>query len=249
MTKAGEESRAQRNLESQGFNVYGPTIKGSTKRVALFPGYVFARMDVEDMNRYHRIRNTPGVFLVVCFNRIACCLYAQGKFAGSVKDLLPRPIRDGEALMKEIHLTVKLMNQPPAEVPRKFQPGDQVTCPLFEDLNTEFAKQLSGNRSLVLIQHLQRRRGEDNMIREEVNSERRVVVETCCLEPTNEPAPRQVDPAERICEICTKSFIRASYGFDAEGQPVRVGPCCQGRLSRLLDTRKPEDRILWQRAK
>ena len=254
MTKTHEEHRAQRNLEAQGFEVYGPMTQGSSQAVALFPGYVFIHMDAEDMSRYYRIRSTPGVFRVVCFNRIACSLYAQGQFAGPVEDLLPRPIHDGEALMAEIRLTVTLMNQPPEVTPQAFQAGDPVTVTgsLYEALNTKFARQMSGNRSLVLIQYLEKRRDPDNVVRERVKTEHKVVVETRCLKSANEPKPVRVksmdqESGERQCEICTRPLKgRASRGYDKEDHLVRVGRCCQGQLKRLLDRNNPEDRALWQ---
>ena len=253
MTKAGEEARAQRNLESQGFNVYSPTIEGSTKRVALFPGYVFVLMDAEDMSRYHRIRSTPGVFRVVCFNRIACCLYAQGKFSSPVEELLPHPIKDGDALIEHIRQTEHKMNQLQENRPQMqtFKEGDPVTVadPLFEVLNTKFARQLSGNRSLVLVKYLVQWRDGHDVVHERVETQRSVVVETQSLKPANEQGeaePVKVEP--RSCELCTAPLKgRAYYGFDQESLPVRVGRCCRGRLPRLLNPAKPDDQALWKR--
>ena len=260
MTKAGEEFRAQHNLERQGFNVYGPAIEGSskrkgrTKRVALFPGYIFAHMGAEDMSRYHRIRSTPGVFQVVCFNRIACCLYAQGRFSGPVEDLLPHSIKDGDVLIEYIRQTEHRMNQLQGSKPQlqTFREGDPVTVtdPLFEALNTEFARKLSRNRSLVLIKYLVRWRDSKDVVHEQVETQYSMVVETGSLKSTSEPdKPELVESGKgaRFCDLCTNPLEgRAYYGFNNEDQPMRVGRCCRKSLPRLLNPARSDDRVLWQ---
>ena len=254
MTKAGEESRAQRNLENQGFNVYGPTIKGGTKRVALFPGYIFVHMNADDMSRYHRIRSTPGVFRVVCFNRIACCLYAQGRFSSPVEALLPHPIKNGDALIERIRQVERKMNQLQENQPQlqTFREGDPVTVadPLFDALNTEFARQLSKNRSLILIKFMVQWRDSNNVVHEVVETRHSVVVKTQSLQLNEQNEAKPVTAKSRFCELCTAAFEgRAYYGFDDENQPIRVGHCCRDKLPRLLNPANLSDRDLWQKAR
>tara|TARA_B100001093_G_C26710352_1_gene963151 strand:+ start:410 stop:904 length:495 start_codon:yes stop_codon:yes gene_type:complete len=65
-TKANQEIRAQRNLETQGFNTFCPMLpsdgflKPIKKIRSLFPSYLFIELDLEVEN-WSKINNTFGV--------------------------------------------------------------------------------------------------------------------------------------------------------------------------------------------
>ena len=63
-TKAGQEKRAETNLNNQHFCIYNPIIKKATtkqiKEEPLFPGYMFVQLD-SDQAEWGKIRSTRGV--------------------------------------------------------------------------------------------------------------------------------------------------------------------------------------------
>jgi len=71
-TKPRQEEIAKSNLESQGLEVYLPMYIRKVKKkkvkigniVPLFPGYIFARFDVEKF--FHKVKYTRGVKKILC---------------------------------------------------------------------------------------------------------------------------------------------------------------------------------------
>lgn len=72
--RANQNGRAVDNLANQGFHCYNPQLqveqlragKRTSKREALFPGYVFVRLGDQTQGR-HKIRSTRGVQKLVAF--------------------------------------------------------------------------------------------------------------------------------------------------------------------------------------
>ncbi|KQQ57280.1 transcriptional regulator [Pseudomonas sp. Leaf127] len=65
-TKPRQELRALEHLQRQQFECYQPLTTGTARQEALFPGYLFIRMDQVHDNWYP-IRSTRGVARIVTF--------------------------------------------------------------------------------------------------------------------------------------------------------------------------------------
>ena len=71
-TKPRQEEIAKSNLESQGVEVYLPMYIRKVKKkkvkieniIPLFPGYIFARFDVDKL--FHKVKYTRGVKKILC---------------------------------------------------------------------------------------------------------------------------------------------------------------------------------------
>ncbi len=168
-SKTRQEQRAVENLENQDFEVYCPMIQERCNDVALFPGYLFLRLGLNDLDRYHKIRSTRGVIEVVHFNRMNRKLAQSGQLSNcSVIQLMPQPIPNGDDiidLIEEIvHFMIHGQDNSPVEVPR-FNEGDQVCYnnPLFQHLKATFVKEYGDQRGLILIHYIQNQRGIDGI--------------------------------------------------------------------------------------
>ena len=74
-TKAKEEQRAKKNLENQGFEIFLPMIAfaklNQSKSItlkAMFPGYLFVKINIE-LDKWNRIKSTRGVSHLVVFGQ------------------------------------------------------------------------------------------------------------------------------------------------------------------------------------
>ena len=74
-TKTKEEQRAKKNLENQGFEIFLPMIAftkvNQSKSItlkAMFPGYLFIKIDTE-LDKWNRIKSTRGVSHLVVFGQ------------------------------------------------------------------------------------------------------------------------------------------------------------------------------------
>jgi len=135
-TKPRQEIRAEENLQRQHFECYRPhkpSTSGDGKAdEALFPGYLFIRLD-RHMDNWYPIRSTRGVARVVSF--------------GSE----PTPVRD--ELIEQLRQRLAA----PAEKP-KFQPGERVHLQGggFNELEAIFVSDDGDERSVILLTLLQR---------------------------------------------------------------------------------------------
>lgn len=135
-TKPRQEIRAEDNLRRQHFECYRPHKPGTRgagkSEEALFPGYLFIRLD-RQLDNWYPIRSTRGVARVVSF--------------GSE----PTPVRD--ELIEQ--LRQRLADS--AEKP-KFQPGERVQLhgASFNDLEAIFISADGEERSVILLKLLQR---------------------------------------------------------------------------------------------
>ena len=74
-TKAKEEQKAKRNLQNQGFEIFLPMIAfeklNQSKSItlkAMFPGYLFVKINIE-LDKWNRIQSTRGVSHLVVFGQ------------------------------------------------------------------------------------------------------------------------------------------------------------------------------------
>ena len=74
-TKAKEEQKAKRNLQNQGFEIFLPMIAfeklNQSKSItlkAMFPGYLFVKINIE-LDKWNRIKSTRGVSHLVVFGQ------------------------------------------------------------------------------------------------------------------------------------------------------------------------------------
>jgi transcriptional antiterminator RfaH len=135
-TKPRQESRAEDNLRRQQFECYRP-IKPCDSRndkadEALFPGYLFIRLD-RHLDNWYPIRSTRGVARVVAF--------------GSD----PTPVRD--ELIEQLRRRLAT----PAHKPQ-FEPGERVRLHggSFNELEAIFVSSDGEKRSVILLNLLQR---------------------------------------------------------------------------------------------
>ena len=191
-TRTRQEQRAVENLEIQGFDVYSPLVKqrirGLLREETLFPGYVFLYLDLQDLDRYHKIRSTRGVQEIVFFNRITRKLYQDGRLSkeleGNTQDLLPKPIPNGEQVIKDIRQIVETLNNRAEGIVEGFKAGDKVIMshPLYKDLEMTFMHNLSSERGMILVQYIKKQRTPEGETRKEVVSEREIKVNIRDLE-------------------------------------------------------------------
>lgn len=135
-TKPRQESRADENLRRQHFECYWPKKTGDgtcdDAAEALFPGYLFIRLD-RQLDNWYPIRSTRGVARVVSF--------------GSE----PTPVRD--ELIEELRQRLAA----PATRPH-FEPGErvQVRGGSLKELEAIFISPDGEERSVILLNLLQR---------------------------------------------------------------------------------------------
>ncbi|MGB1270836.1 MAG: transcription termination/antitermination NusG family protein [Endozoicomonas sp.] len=179
--KTREELRAVSNLENQEFEVYCPLLIEQGRDVPLFPGYLFVRLNQDDLDRYHKIRSTRGVSEVVHFNRINQKLFQEGRLSSRDKtQLLPRPIPCGDQLIDQIEAYLWQKNgsnpqtRPDSAI---FQAGDKVSYdnPLFRHLDSTFVKGVNMDRGVILIRFIESLRTEVG-VQNQVTAERTVEV-------------------------------------------------------------------------
>lgn len=134
-TKPRQESRAEDNLRRQHFESYRPIKPCRSDRdkpnEALFPGYLFIRLDQEQDNWYP-IRSTRGVARVVAF--------------GSE----PTPVRDD--IIEGLRQRLASPDEP------HFEPGQRVQLHGggFDELEAIFVSPDGNERSVILLTLLQR---------------------------------------------------------------------------------------------
>lgn len=138
-TKPRQDIRAEDNLRRQHFECYRP-IKPSAAAAgkldeALFPGYLFIRLD-RQMDNWYPIRSTRGVARVVAF--------------GSE----PTPVRD--ELIEQ--LRQRLATEASSAGAPRFEPGDRVQLidGSFRDMEAIFVSNDGVKRSVILLNLLQR---------------------------------------------------------------------------------------------
>ncbi|MCQ4297527.1 transcription/translation regulatory transformer protein RfaH [Pseudomonas stutzeri] len=141
-TKPRQEARAEEHLLRQQFECYRPVKAPSPLRglqsaktgEALFPGYLFIRLDCIHDNWYP-IRSTRGVSRVV-------------SFGGQ-----PTPVRD--ELIEQLRQRLALSEGAPAPT---FTPGErvQVSGGSFSDIEAIFVSSDGEERSVILLNLLQR---------------------------------------------------------------------------------------------
>ena len=135
-TKPRQESRAEDNLRRQHFECYRPVkpnAAGNGKAdEALFPGYLFIRLD-RKLDNWYPIRSTRGVARVVAF--------------GSE----PTPVRD--ELIEQLRQRLAAPSQKP-----QFEPGEKVQLHSgsFNELEAIFVSADGEKRSVILLNLLQR---------------------------------------------------------------------------------------------
>ncbi|WP_313089590.1 transcription/translation regulatory transformer protein RfaH [Pseudomonas sp.] len=138
-TKPRQECRAEEHLRRQHFECYRPhkpPVPGQGKaQEALFPGYLFIRLDAQQDNWYP-IRSTRGVARVVAFG---------GE---------PVPVRD--SLIEQ--LRQRLAAESRQHEPLPFKPGDrvQLNAGSFQDLEAIFVSRDGETRAVILLNLLQR---------------------------------------------------------------------------------------------
>lgn len=138
-TKPRQDSRAEEHLRRQHFECYRPLkppAAGQGKaQEALFPGYLFIRLDPQRDNWYP-IRSTRGVARVVAFG-------------GG-----PVPVRD--ELIEQ--LRQRLATEDSQSEPLAFKPGDRVQLNggSFQDLEAIFVCRDGETRAVILLNLLQR---------------------------------------------------------------------------------------------
>lgn len=135
-TKPRQEARAEEHLQRQQFECYRPLKPGETKKhassEALFPGYLFIRMDQLHDNWYP-IRSTRGVSRIVTF----------GGYPAPVPDAMIEQIRQRLATPA-----------PKAE----FRQGEPVLVRAAEscDIEAIFLTRDGDERAVILLNLLQR---------------------------------------------------------------------------------------------
>lgn len=132
-TKLKEEERARSNLEFQGYKTYLPRIpakavKSETKKVPMFPRYIFAYLDTGICN-LSAIRYTRGVLDFVRF----------GDSIAIVTDSVMRSIEQTEQIFNELQ-------RPPKK-------GDKVSLVSgpFKGVDAVFFSQKSEQRVIILM--------------------------------------------------------------------------------------------------
>ena len=141
-TKPRQEARAEEHLLRQHFECYRPLkapaplrgSQGTKSGEALFPGYLFIRLDCIHDNWYP-IRSTRGVSRVVTFG---------GQ---------PTPVRD--ELIEQLRRRLAQSEAAPAAT---FTPGErvQVSGGSFSDIEVIFVSSDGEERSVILLNLLQR---------------------------------------------------------------------------------------------
>ncbi|EWC42647.1 transcription/translation regulatory transformer protein RfaH [Pseudomonas stutzeri] len=141
-TKPRQEARAEEHLLRQHFECYrplkapSPALGSQNARPgeALFPGYLFIRLDHIHDNWYP-IRSTRGVSRVVTFG---------GQ---------PTPVRD--ELIEQLRQRLAMAERAPAAT---FRPGErvQVSGGGFSDIEAIFVSSDGEERSIILLNLLQR---------------------------------------------------------------------------------------------
>ena len=134
-TKPRQERRAEENLQRQHFECYQPkkpSVANERTDEALFPGYLFIRLDRE-LDNWYPIRSTRGVARVVAF--------------GSE----PTPVRD--ELIEQLRQRLATPPQKP-----RFEPGERVQLHggSFNELEAIFVSDDGEKRSVILLNLLQR---------------------------------------------------------------------------------------------
>ncbi len=138
-TKPRQECRAEDNLRRQHFECYRPVTPNAAGNgkadEALFPGYLFIRLD-RQLDNWYPIRSTRGVARVVAF--------------GSE----PTPVRD--ELIEQ--LRQRLANEASSAGAPRFEPGDRVQLidGSFRDVEAIFVSNDGEKRSVILLNLLQR---------------------------------------------------------------------------------------------
>lgn len=137
-TKPRQESRAEEHLQRQHFECYQPkrplTASNAKADEALFPGYLFIRLD-RQLDNWYPIRSTRGVARVV-------------SFGGD-----PTPVKD--ELIEQ--LRQRLATPAPPSCSR-FKPGERVQLNGggFNELEAIFISTDGDQRSMILLNLLQR---------------------------------------------------------------------------------------------
>lgn len=179
-TKKGQELRAERHLQQQGFKVYCPV---SIKQVVFFPTYLFVYLREEDKGLFHKIRSTLGVSGIVTFNKVAKGLYQSGQLpAESYHKLLPSPIPNGERIIEQLenYFWEKNKIKPTnTERAKRFEEGDPVVVniPLYEHFDAVFLKTHGANRGLVLLKMIEQRWTEEGVLEKTLTGEKEITVE------------------------------------------------------------------------
>lgn len=130
-TKPRQEARAEENLQRQNFECYRPRRQTSTEE-ALFPGYLFIRLD-RQLDNWYPIRSTRGVARVVAFG---------GE---------PTPVRD--ELIAQLRQRLAALPDRPG-----FEPGERVQIKAggFQELEAIFVSTDGEQRSVILLNLLHR---------------------------------------------------------------------------------------------
>ena len=134
--KANQQQRAEVNLKIQGFEVYSPYIPVESilrrKRVireeAVFPGYIFIRLDVARSN-WRALNNTRGVSKIISFNGLPCSI--------------------SDDLINALYDQFNVKGKPIA----LFKAGDkvQVTDGCFKDMEASVTEVTPDERVIVLL--------------------------------------------------------------------------------------------------
>ena len=168
--KPRQELTAQKNLKTQGFNVYCPYIKtldrSKIKEIVLFPGYLFLYLDLQDLDRYHKVRSTRGVNEIVYFNKVTRQLYKNShlvKFQEqNINEILPKPIPKGHDVIKDIKKIVQTINYKTEGLilNNQFSRGEKVIMqhPLYKDLEMTFVSDLGSERGFILVKYIKQQR-------------------------------------------------------------------------------------------
>ncbi|MDX1616864.1 MAG: transcription termination/antitermination NusG family protein [Candidatus Promineifilaceae bacterium] len=144
-TKPHKERSVAERLRAQGIEVYYPNLRvtpvnpRARKQRPYFPGYLFVRLDLEEMGE-NALRWTPGCHGLVSF----------GGEPASVPD----------NLIAILEKRVREYVQSDSEQRRDFEPGDRVrvTTGPFEGYEAIFEGRLSGRQRVQVLLSLLRRR-------------------------------------------------------------------------------------------
>jgi|5_EtaG_2_1085323.scaffolds.fasta_scaffold169396_1 transcriptional antiterminator RfaH len=136
--KANQQQRAESNLCNQGFDIFSPCIaverivrrKRVVREEAVFPGYIFIRLDIEQSD-WRALSSTRGVGKIVSFN-------------GS-----PRSVSDD--LISALHQQFDAQEKPVA----LFKAGDkvQVTDGCFKDIEA-IVKAVTPDERVIVLLHI-----------------------------------------------------------------------------------------------
>jgi transcriptional antiterminator RfaH len=135
-TKSRQEHVAIKNLETQKYSTYCPTVEIKNKHVVLFPGYLFIHLDKKKEN-WSPIRSTKGVINFVRF----------GLNYAKVPNNIIKFLKSNQLINKE-----KLINL------NNFKPGDkvQITDGTFKNCVAIFKSSRSEERVILLMNLLGR---------------------------------------------------------------------------------------------